>query len=186
MSIGASLIGAVVLVFATDLISEKKIYNDRTILLSEAINAAKLVLEEIDNLVDELYDANLPFGFSNLKELKTQCDIITKNHIKNKNLVDSNYLKMKETLYKTILSNTFLIGRCHYAQTVFGKICGLDSYFIVNEIINNNELELFRKAELKLSSFMYNITNNNFPFLPINGLDFDTEMTEIALLDNKK
>lgn len=124
MSIGASVLGAVILSVIIEKIEKQQVNNFRCSLLKSSISIAKETIAELDNVCKELHqDINIKIDFTNEIDF---ADKAMKRYLsltdKRTDSCDKEAEILRGTISDIILNRTFIVDYCRNAIYIFNEI----------------------------------------------------------------
>lgn len=185
MSIGSSLIGAVSLAIFLDLIARIKVINEKKIILKDAVNTSRELINQLDALCDELRKESIfDFQFKDEIEFSKKS---TKLYLKLTDERNEECDKKAEDMYYTIqkcIIDTFLIDACKNAMFTFKKIIDNENMLLISGYISKEEIKNINAANTKINFFIGNFNKNNSLLLLTNGLNFRKHLDLIISQNN--
>ncbi len=186
MSIGASLIGAVVLSVFIELINKKKKLKIKRDILSDSILISKETLNELDKVFNEFKNnVDIPIEFDSdddfiNKSMKYYLELTDKR--------DPSYDAIAEKMRVAIFSkinDSFIIDCCKNSISIFDIVLNSQNELIMEGVITKDEIKNIFMAKWRMQSLINESENNKFSILLSNKLNFRNYLIKITEIKSK-
>lgn len=186
MSIGASVLGAVILSVIIEKIEKQQVNNFRCSLLKSSISIAKETIAELDNVCKELHqDINIKIDFTNEIDF---ADKAMKRYLsltdKRTDSCDKEAEILRGTISDIILNRTFIVDYCRNAIYIFNEIVASKNFLIAQHYMDEDEIKTFEMAQSRMSNFVKEIEEQKRFILFTNGLNFREQLVKISKIFN--
>ena len=186
MSIGASVLGAVILGVIIEKIEKQQVNNFRCSLLKSSISIAKETIAELDNVCKELHqDINIKIDFTNEIDF---ADKAMKRYLsltdKRTDSCDKEVEILRSTISDIILNRTFIVDYCRNAIYIFNEIVASKNFLISQHYMDEDEIKTFEMAQSRMSNFVKEIEEQKHFILLTNVLNFREQLEKISNISN--
>ena len=186
MSIGASVLGAVILSVIIEKIEKQQVNNFRCSLLKSSISIAKETIAELDNVCKELHqDINIKIDFTNEIDF---ADKAMKRYLsltdKRTDSCDKEVEILRSTISDIILNRTFIVDYCRNAIYIFNEIVASKNFLISQHYMDEDEIKTFEMAQSRMSNFVKEIEEQKHFILLTNVLNFREQLEKISNISN--
>jgi len=186
MSIGASVLGAVILGVIIEKIEKQQVNNFRCSLLKSSISIAKEKIAELDNVCKELHhDIDVKIDFTNEidfadKAMKIYLSLTDKRT----DSCDKEVEILRSTISDIILNRTFIVDYCRNAIYIFNEIVASKNFLISQHYMDEDEIKTFEMAQSRMSNFVKEIEEQKHFILLTNVLNFREQLEKISNISN--
>ena len=186
MSIGASVLGAVILGIIIEKIEKQQVNNFRCSLLKSSISIAKETIAELDNVCKELHhDIDVKIDFNNEIDF---ADKAMKRYLlltdKRTDRCDKEAEILRSTISDIVLNRTFIVDYCRNAIYIFNEIVASKNFLIAQHYMDEDEIKTFQMAQSRMSNFVKEIEEQKRFILLTNGLNFREQLEKISNISN--
>lgn len=186
MSIGASVLGAVILGVIIEKIEKQQVNNFRCSLLKSSISIAKETIAELDNVCKELHhDIDVKIDFTNEIDF---ADKAMKRYLslteKRTDSCDKEAEILRSAISDIILNRTFIVDYCRNAIYIFNEIVASKNFLIAQQYMDEDEIKTFEMAQSRMGNFVKEIEERNRFILLTNGLNFREQLVKISKIFN--
>lgn len=186
MSIGASVLGAVILGIIIEKIEKQQVNNFRCSLLKSSISIAKETIAELDNVCKELHhDIDVKIDFTNEIDF---ADKAMKRYLlltdKRTDRCDQEAEILRSTISDIVLNRTFIVDYCRNAIYIFNEIVASKNFLIAQHYMDEDEIKTFQMAQSRMSNFVKEIEEQKRFILLTNGLNFREQLEKISNISN--
>lgn len=186
MSIGASVLGAVILGVIIEKIEKQQVNNFRCSLLKSSISIAKETIAELDNVCKELHhDIDIKIDFTNEIDF---ADKAMKRYLsltdKRTDSCDKEAETLRSTISDIILNRTFIVDYCRNAIYIFNEIVASKNFLIAQQYMDEDEIKTFEMAQSRMGNFVKEIEERKRFILFTNGLNFREQLVKISKIFN--
>lgn len=186
MSIGASVLGAVILGVIIEKIEKQQVNNFRCSLLKSSISIAKETIAELDNVCKELHhDIDVKIDFTNEIDF---ADKAMKRYLsltdKRTDSCDKEVEILRSTISDIILNRTFIVDYCRNAIYIFNEIVASKNFLISQHYMDEDEIKTFEMAQSRMSNFVKEIEEQKHFILLTNVLNFREQLEKISNISN--
>ncbi len=186
MSIGASVLGAVILGVIIEKIEKQQVNNFRCSLLKSSISIAKETIAELDNVCKELHhDIDVKIDFTNEIDF---ADKAMKRYLsltdKRTDSFDKEVEILRSTISDIILNRTFIVDYCRNAIYIFNEIVASKNFLISQHYMDEDEIKTFEMAQSRMSNFVKEIEEQKHFILLTNVLNFREQLEKISNISN--
>ena len=186
MSIGASVLGAVILGVIIEKIEKQQVNNFRCSLLKSSISIAKETIAELDNVCKELHhDIDVKIDFTNEIDF---ADKAMKRYLsltdKRTDSFDKEVEILRSTISDIILNRTFIVDYCRNAIYIFNEIVSSKNFLISQHYMDEDEIKTFEMAQSRMSNFVKEIEEQKHFILLTNVLNFREQLEKISNISN--
>lgn len=184
MSVGASLIGAVVLGIFIELIVNKKnkrikddIFEDSIISANETIRELDCVFEEFKNDEDINFEFTDDKDFIN-KSVKLYLELRDKRNVASDELAE----RMNQAITNDIFTS-FIIDSCRNTIAVFDIVLKSQNELITKGFITKEEIKIISRARIKMQRLVNESEERRYSILLSNTLDFREELQNVIKIN---
>lgn len=186
MSIGASVLGAVILGVIIEKIEKQQVNNFRCSLLKSSISIAKETIAELDNVCKELHhDIDVKIDFTNEIDF---ADKAMKRYLsltdKRTDSCDKEAEILRSAISDIILNRTFIVDYCRNAIYIFNEIVASKKFLIAQQYMDEDEIKTFEMAQSRMGNFVKEIEERKRFILLTNGLNFREQLVKISKIFN--
>lgn len=186
MSVGASVLGAVILGIIIEKIEKQQVINSRCSLLKSSISIAKETITELNNVCEELHhDKDIKIDFTNEIDF---ADKAMKRYLsltdKRTDSCDKEAEILRSTIFDIILNRTFIVDYCRNAIYIFNEIVTSKNFLIAQHYMDEDEIKTFEMAQSRMSNFVKEIEEQKRLILLTNGLNFREQLEKISNISN--
>ena len=186
MSIGASVLGAVILGVIIEKIEKQQVNNFRCSLLKSSISIAKETIAELDNVCKELHhDIDVKIDFTNEIDF---ADKAMKRYLsltdKRTDSCDKEVEILRSTISDIILNRTFIVDYCRNAIYIFNEIVASKNFLIAQQYMDEDEIKTFEMAQSRMGNFVKEIEEQKHIILLTNVLNFREQLEKISNISN--
>lgn len=186
MSVGAGVLGAVILGIIIEKIEKQQVINSRCSLLKSSISIAKETITELNNVCEELHhDIDVKIDFTNEIDF---ADKAMKRYLsltdKQTDSCDKEAEILRSTISDIILNRTFIVDYCRNAIYIFNEIVTSKNFLIAQHYMDEDEIKTFEMAQSRMSNFVKEIEEQKRLILLTNGLNFREQLEKISNISN--
>ena len=180
MSIGASLIGAVVLGIFIELIINKKNRRLKDDIFEDSIISAKETIRELDCVFQEFRnDEDIDFEFTDDKDfinksVKIYLELRDKRDTASDELAD----RINQAITNDIFTS-FIIDSCKNTIAVFDIVLRSQNELITKGFITKEEITIMSRARIKMQRLVNESEERSYSMLLSNRLDFREELQNV-------